>query len=136
MAHISTKGLSDKMERALRRKLVESLRIIGKDRYLSPALNELLTFTESTMLAKRLAVIYLTSKGQPILDICDTLNVSSSTVLRIQKTYRRNGYGNLKKVFRRLEPSILEIIEIFLGAGMPPIVGPGRHRGSFKEDEN
>ena len=126
MAHVSSRKLSESQELALRDKLVEALRIIGGDRKVSHALKEFLTYTESTMLAKRLGIIYLIDKNKSILDICETLNVSSSTVLRMWKIYDRGGYKSLQQVFRKLEPSLLDVIEILLSAGMPPIVGKGR----------
>ena len=126
MAHISKKKLSENTEKVLRNKLVDMLRIIGKDRKLNYALKELLTYTESTMLAKRLSIIYLIHKDKSILDICETLNVSSSTVIRMEKIYDRGGYNIIQQVFQKLEPSLLDIIEILLSAGMPPIVGKGR----------
>ena len=60
--------------------------------------------------------------------------MSTSTVLRIQKIYDRGGYQNLRKAFRKLEPTLLEAIEMLLSAGMPPIVGKGRWKGFFDED--
>lgn len=126
MTHVSKKKISERIERALRDKLVEMLRIIGKDRKVSYALKELLTYTESTMLAKRLGIIYLIHKDKSILDICETLNVSSSTVIRMWKIYDRGGYQNIRQVFQKLEPSLLDMIETLLSAGMPPIVGKGR----------
>ena len=126
MAHISKKKLSENTEKVLRNKLVDMLRIIGKDRKLNYALKELLTYTESTMLAKRLSIIYLIHKDKSILDICETLNASSSTVIRMEKIYDGGGYNIIQQVFQKLEPSLLDIIEILLSAGMPPIVGKGR----------
>lgn len=126
MAHVSKKKLSEPTERALRNKLIEVLKVIGRDRSVKFALNELLTFTESTMLSKRLAIVYLIYKDKSILDISETLNVSSSTVLRLWRLYDRGKYNNLQKIFKILEPSLLEIIETLLRAGMPPIVGKGR----------
>src|SRR3989344_7216753 len=126
MAHVSKKKISEITERALRDRLIDILRIIGKDRKVSYALKELLTYTESTMLAKRIGIIYLIHKDKSILDICETLNVSSSTVIRMWKIYDGGGYQNIQQVFQKLEPSLLEVIEILLGAGMPPIVGKGR----------
>ncbi|MFZ2764041.1 MAG: helix-turn-helix domain-containing protein [Minisyncoccia bacterium] len=125
MAHVSKKKLSENVEKALRTKLVEALRVIGKDKKVSYALKELLTYTESTMLAKRLAIVYLIHKDKSILDICETLNVSSSTVIRMWDKYDRGGYKSIEQVFHKLEPSILDMIEMFLSI-MPPIVGKGR----------
>ena len=133
MAHISKKKLSEQTERALKNKLVDMIRIIGKDRSVSHSLNELLTFTEGVMLAKRLGIIYLIHKEYSILDICETLNVSTSTVLRMQKIADRGGYKSLEKVFRRLEPTLLDVIQILL-ASVPSKVGKGRWKHMFEDD--
>ena len=126
MAHVSKKKISEVTEQALRDRLIDMLRIIGKDRKVSYALKELLTYTESTMLAKRIGIIYLIHKDKSILDICKTLKVSSSTVIRMWKIYDRGGYRSIQQVFQKLEPSLLDVVEILLSAGMPPIVGKGR----------
>ncbi len=126
MAHVSKKKISEVTEQALRDRLIDILRTIGKDRKVSYALKELLTYTESTMLAKRIGIIYLIHKDKSILDICETLNVSSSTVIRMWKIYDRGEYRNIQRVFHKLEPSLLDVIEVLLSAGMPPIVGKGR----------
>ena len=114
MSHISKKRLDERVEKILKNKLVDVLEIIGKSRGVKYSLNELLTFTEGVMLAKRLAIIYLIYKDRSVLEIAETLNVSTSTVIRIWKLYDRGGYQNLGKVFRKLEPSILDMIEILL----------------------
>ena len=134
MAHISKRKLSENVEKAIRERLVKMIRVIGKDRKFKFALNELLTYTETTMLAKRLGVIYLIYKDKSVIDICETLNVSSSTVIRMWKIHDGGGYQNIQQVFQKLEPSLLEVIEILLGAGMPPIVGKGRLKHITGED--
>ena len=114
MAHISRKKLSENTEQALKDRLVDMLRIIGKNRGVKFSLNELLTYTEGVMLAKRLTIIYLIYKEKSTLDIAETLGVSTSTVIRIEKIYDRGGYRNIRKVFHLLEPTLLEIIETLL----------------------
>ncbi len=126
MTHISAKRLKEEEEKLLKSRLVDVFRIIGKDREVSYSVREILTDTEMIMLAKRLGIIYLVSKEMSTLDICETLKVSSSTVIRIEKRYDRGGYQHLRKVFKKLEPSLIDIIEIILGAGLPPIAGKGR----------
>lgn len=126
MPHISKKRLSEITEKAIESRLIELIRQIGKNKYSSHALKELLTPTESLMLSKRFAMIYLVNKGKSTLDICDTLNVSTSTVAKIEKMYDRGAYKQIEKVINELEPTMLDLIEVFLSAGMPPIVGKGR----------
>ncbi len=126
MAHISSKRIKEEDEKLLKSKLVDLFRAIGKDKGTSYSLKEFLTDTEMIMLAKRLGIIFLINKEIPTLDICKILKVSSSTVIRIEKRFDRGGYGHLCKVFRKVEPSVIDMIETILGAGLPPIAGRGR----------
>ncbi|TSC77615.1 MAG: hypothetical protein G01um101424_238 [Parcubacteria group bacterium Gr01-1014_24] len=126
MPHISSKELKEKDERILKARLVDMLRVIGKNRKASHSLRELLSDTEMIMLSKRLGIIYLISKEKPTLDICEMLQVSSSTVIRMEKKFDRGGYINLERVLKKLEPSIIDMLETILGAGLPPIAGRGR----------
>ena len=71
-------------------------------------------------------IIYLISKETPTLKTCEILQVSSSTVIRMEKKFDRGEYENLQKVFKKLEPSLVEILETILGAGLPPIAGRSR----------
>ena len=135
MAHVSKKKLSEQTERALKNKLVDMLRIIGQDRHVKFSLNELLTFTEGIMLAKRLSIIYLVNKEMPTWDIARILNVSTSTVIRIEKIYDRGGYKNIETVFKRLEPTLLDVIKM-IHAAMPSKVGKGRWKNFFEDFEN
>jgi len=126
MPHVSKKILNTKQERIIKARLVDMLRAVGKDHRSGYSLRELLTYTEMIMLAKRLGIIYLVSKETPTLDICKILQVSSSTVIRIEKRFDRGGYQNLCKVFKKLEPSIVDVLETILGAGLPSKYGKGR----------
>src|SRR3989344_4325162 len=100
MPHVSKKILNTKQERIIKARLVDMLRAVGKDHRSGYSLRELLTYTEMIMLAKRLGIIYLVSKETPTLDIC--------------------------KVFKKLEPSIVDVLETILGAGLPSKYGKGR----------
>lgn len=126
MPHISSRRLKEEEEQVLKSRLVDVFRIIGKDRKVSYSIKEFLTDTEMIMLAKRLGIIYLVDRGMSTLEICETLKMSSSTVIRVEKRMDRGGYQNLRKALKKLEPSCVDIIETILGAGMPPIVGRGR----------
>ena len=126
MPHISSKPLKEEDEKILKSRLIKIFQIIGKDKSSGYAIQEFLSPTEMIMLSKRLGIIYLIHEEKPTLDICEMLQVSSSTVLRIEKIFDRGGYKHLCKVMDKLEPSLLEIIETILGAGMPPIAGKGR----------
>jgi len=132
MPHISKHRISEVAEKALKRRFVEIIRAIGRDRRSKYAIRELFTDTECLMLGKRLAIIYMLSKENSILDICETLNVSSSTVIRIGRVYDRCGYENLEKIFHKLEPSLLEVLEIIMSAGVP-LVSDGRFKKLSEE---
>ena len=126
MPHLSSKKLSEAQEKILKDRLVEVLRHVGKNHRLGYALKELFTHTEMLMFAKRISIIYLANKEMPTLEICKSLEVSSSTVIKIQKRLDRGGYKNLIVAFRKAEPTILEIIESIMYAGSPRRYGKGR----------
>lgn len=126
MAHVSSKRLKEEEENLIKSRLIKVFRLVGKNRNSSYALKELLTDTEMIMLAKRLGMIYFVGKGMTTLEISYRLKVSTSTVLRVEKRFDRKGYQYLRGVLKKLEPSLLDMLEIILQAGMPPIVGKGR----------
>ncbi|MDP2789463.1 MAG: helix-turn-helix domain-containing protein [bacterium] len=126
MPHVSAKKLTEEKEKVIKLRLVKIFHIIGKDNSALYSLREFFTDTEMIMLAKRLSIIYLVGKEIPTLEICEVLKVSSSTVIRIEKRFDRGGYQHLRKVLKKLEPSLVDIIETILGAGLPPIAGRGR----------
>src|SRR3989344_4214674 len=121
MPHISSKRLKEEEEKLLKSRLVKVFRIIGKDRNVSYSLAEILTHTEMIMLAKRLGIIFFVYKEMSTLDISEALKVSTSTVQIIEKKFDRGGYQSLRRLFRKLEPSLQEMLEIML-------------RGQFSKD--
>jgi Trp repressor protein. len=136
MPHISKNKLSEAKERTLRERFIVTIGQIGRDKRTKHALRELFTYTESTMLAKRLGIIYMLSKDESTLDICEALNVSSSTVMRIGKIYDRGGYKTLENVLHRLDPSIRDIIETLMRDGIPVFGRGGIKRISKLIDKN
>lgn len=131
MPHISSKQLNESVEKEIKNKLFIAIRKIGKDSRATHALSELLTHTEVIMLSKRLSIIYLLLKDKSINNISRELNVSTSTIMKITKKLDKNGYQNLQKIFRKMEPSVTDIVEIILKAGLPP---RGKGRWSFLDD--
>lgn len=132
MPHLSRKRLKEDDEKVVKEKLIKVLQFIGKNKYSKYSLHELLSDTEILMLAKRLGIIYLLYKGESMLDICETLNVSSSTVSRIGKIFDRGGYRNLQKIFNQTNSDFLDTLEIILRGGLPNKFGKGRW--SFLKD--
>lgn len=126
MPHVSAKNLKEEQEKLIKSRLVDVFRVVGRSSGTSHSLKEFLTDTEMIMLAKRVGIIYLVSKEVPTLEIAEMLKVSSSTVQIIEKKYDRGGYQHLRRVLGKVEPSLVDIIEIIFGAGLPPIAGKGR----------
>lgn len=67
-------------------------------------LGDLLTKTEKTMLAKRLAIALMLEKGRNYFEIRDTLKVSTSTILGIRHWLDQGGEGYrlaIKKLLKK-----------------------------------
>lgn len=70
----------------------------------SKFLGDLLTTTEKTMLAKRLAVALMLEKGFTYWQIRDTLKVSTATILAMRNWLEKGGEGYrlaIRKLLRR-----------------------------------
>lgn len=100
-------------------------------------LNELLTESESVMLFKRLAIIFMLSEDFPPSVISRTLKVSRDTVLRIYKVFARNGYVDiLKEIKKKHNKKIFwDELEVLFRMGMPEM-GAGRWKGLNKRFAN
>jgi uncharacterized protein YerC len=125
MTHVSKRKLSPETERKISDAFVRSLLSTNISRG-KARLHSLLTTTEKIMLAKRLAVITMLEQGDSQYRIMKTLNVSVSTIGRLDRKRRRGDFDPLCRIFNR-NLSFLDYLELFLGAGMPSIAGP-RHQ--------
>ena len=131
MPHISSKPISESAQRGIERKLADTFALIGKDKDMKFVLKEFFTKTESIKLAKRLTTIYLVREGKATLDIAETLQVSPSTVARVEVAYETGKYKHLEKLFKKLEPKFWDMIEILLSA-MPPMTERRRYKSFNK----
>ena len=87
MPHISKKKLAGEIHRKIERDLFLYI-TKGTPRVdMQTVMRELLTQTEIMMLAKRLAVIFLISRGASLYEIQMTLAISPSTAARFLKDY-------------------------------------------------
>jgi len=94
----------------------------------------LLTSTEQIMLAKRLAVIVMLERGYTYYRIMKTLKVSTSTIKRLHRNLESGQYRFIRHKLSKKSSNLgfLELLEVFLAAGMPSIAGP-RHQKRLNE---
>ncbi len=79
MAQISKRYIDQTMMSRINELFFDLLLTLTDKKEVGEVLNELLTPTEKTMLAKRVACFYLLIKKVPIREIEDTLKISTST---------------------------------------------------------
>ncbi len=122
MTHVSKHKISPQTEKkivdAFMRALFSTSLARGKAR-----VHAILTSTERIMLAKRLAIITMLEQGNSDYTIMKTLNVSISTIRRLDRKLQAGHFDPLCRVFNR-NLSFLDYVELFLSAGMPSIAGP------------
>lgn len=88
-------------------------------------LKTLLTRTEKTMLAKRLAIIVMLTNGDTYDEIALTLQVSKSTIHRLHRQLVAGHFQPISQSFKREAgwKSFLDTLELLLSVGMPSIAG-------------
>lgn len=94
----------------------------------SAFLTALLTEEEQIMLAKRIAVVSMLHSKLSAYRIIQVLKMSSSTVMRMKRDFELGRYEPIVRVFgssKMTQEKILKILELILGAGLPPR-GKGR----------
>lgn len=104
MPHVSRYPLAKDVYKEITEELGLILASIGSEREMAQFLGDLLTKTERTMLAKRLAIARLLLRGWSWSEICEFLKVSKSTVNRMQHWLDGGGQGYrlaVKKLDRR-----------------------------------
>ncbi len=126
MPHVSKNKIGKKLMSKIKSDLVK---VIVKSYKGKTIVEELFTETEYIMLAKRLAVIILITKGLSKYRISKNLKVSISTVLRLQKDIDLGKYKSIKRLVvsnKKSDMKVLDIIEKVLLIGMPTYAGKGR----------
>lgn len=125
MPHISSKKLSSHFSEKLFRKLLAVLGQAQNKQSLASVVNELLTPTEKTMLAKRLAIILMLESNTPQHRVVEILKVSPSTVAKISLKIEIDKYTAILKISQREKIDLEKLVWNILTAGgiMPPKVG-------------
>lgn len=101
MAQLSKIQLESKIAKQIAEQLVETLRLLSSSKEIISLLNELLTPTERLMIAKRLGIAVLLSKGYGYRDIRGILKVSFPTIRSVE-FWLKHGDGYKKEVGRIL----------------------------------
>lgn len=101
MPHVSRKPLSKSFEDEIINELAWVLTQIKDQKEMRTFLQDLLTPTEKTMLAKRLALSSLLFQGKSWFEICKILHISSATVNKMQIWLAMGGVG-FKQAIARL----------------------------------
>ena len=113
MTHVSQKKMEIQASRRIKKNLVNVLKVRE-----GLILESLLTPTETTMLAKRLALIVMLERECTSYEICKMLNVSISTVLRFEQMLKAGVFRHIQQELAKKKPlSFLEFIEVMLSRG-------------------
>lgn len=128
MPHVSKKSLPEKTWREIYASLSKTLLTLPHNHFGKSFIQNLLTPTEQTMLAKRLAIIALSLRGLSSYAIEETLKVSSSTVLKTQALLDRGRFASIRLYFKskQREERFLNVLEHALRLGMPRRTGRDR----------
>ena len=125
MPHISSKQLEPKLLEKLFSKLLSILGQAQKKENLYSVVNELITSTEKTMLAKRLAIILMLANNIPQHRVVSILSVSPSTVARTALGIEIGKYKTVLKISKKEKVDLEKIVWNILTVGgiMPPKAG-------------
>ncbi|OGI59525.1 hypothetical protein A2814_03280 [Candidatus Nomurabacteria bacterium RIFCSPHIGHO2_01_FULL_38_19] len=134
MPHVSRKKLSSKLSGKLLNKLLAVLGRAQNKKYLSMVINELFTYTEKIMLAKRLAIILMLANNIPQHRVVKILKVSPSTVAKASVRIGIGKYKNILEVSKKEKMDIEKLVWNILTVGgiMPPMVGKKYWRKYYK----
>lgn len=130
MPHISKRHLNYKLYQQLSVDLHKAVSTSGQ-RSVEQFMTSILTPTEQVMLTKRFAAVMFLEKGMTNYEIWNTLELSPSTVARIQKAYEDGKYDDFLSIFSKKKKgnkNFLDTLEVILQAGLPP-----RGKGKWKK---
>jgi len=128
MVHISKKQLPDTTVRAIIDELADELHRTKKKSEVRTLLYELLSKSERTQLAKRLALISLLESDTSPMTVARVLNVSSSTVGIFAEKIDRGDFSQIRSHARERmrEQTFVGAIEKILSFGQESIAGKNR----------
>ncbi len=129
MTNVSHRRLSKKEWSKIYVAFIDCMNPLSRNAWRSP-LNDLLSEAEKIMLAKRFAIILLTIEDFSGYRISNILDVSISTVLRIQRLWDKGKYQYIEKYLKdkKNRENFLGILQnvLLLGGLVPPMVGEKR----------
>lgn len=124
MSQVSRKSLSKDTEEKLFSIFFSSFAKLSKSSDIQKFLFDLLSPTERIMLAKRLAIAYLLTKGYRYETIKETLKVSQETIARVNLIHKYQGGGydvvlsqifldeKLQKILQKIEDTAIAILPL------------------------
>lgn len=122
MTQISKRPLSPGLDNRLQELLLQSLIKVGNSKDASNFLADILTPTEKTMIAKRLAIALLLNRGWDQEAIDDYLKVSLGTIQTVKRNLNSD-LGGFRKIISKLEKSReWEQIKLDLGQAFEEII--------------
>lgn len=132
MGRISKRKLYEELENRIYEMLIEHLASLRTQLEVKEFLHSLLSHTEKIMLAKRLAIAALLSRGYTYQQIDDALKVSKATVAIVHRELLlgASGYDKaIQSIKRRKEKEALwdSLEELLLKFSMPARHGSVRH---------
>jgi len=90
---VSKQDVNRKVEKKIFRSLYQVLADLKRTDEVENFLNDVLSETEKTVLAKRLGIAYYLTKNKSYERIRDDLKVSSATIANVQKWLEEGGEG-------------------------------------------
>lgn len=102
MSQVSKRFLSKELQEKINLVLWNGLSKLDNKEFVAEFLNDILTSTERVMVAKRLAIALLLTRGWDQLAISSYLKVSTSTVRGVKKVFGHAG-GGYRKVISKIE---------------------------------
>lgn len=133
MGRISKRRLHSLIEERIYQIFWEHLASLSTPTLVAEFLRSLLSHTEQLMLAKRLAIAILLSRGHNYQKIDDALKVSKATIATVDRQMITGASGFEKAVQgankRKAKEALWDSLEeVLLRASMPARVGSARHR--------
>ncbi|MBI2609870.1 hypothetical protein HYW53_01710 [Candidatus Giovannonibacteria bacterium] len=132
MPHVSKRKLKKKVYSKIETNFIEVFLKFRSRKETSLLLNDLLTRTERVMLSKRIAIVLMLESGYSFSTIERTLKVTKQTIVRFMKMRKSGKFRYLEaKKESKENDSLIEFLEKFLQAGLPPR-GKGRWARFYK----
>ena len=129
MPHVSKKKMGERISKQIGSEFIIFINnLSSKDR--SKLFNDFFTKTEKIMLSKRLGLLVMLLRGNSTSEIQKFLKITPQTINRFRKSIENGSHKVIVCSISKPKnsDSIVKFIELLIGAGMPPIVGPGRWR--------